>query len=176
MKLLKIALIPGDGIGKEVIPAARKVLEKVIASEYLHLDAGFEHFQKTGDALPKETVASLKGCDGALFGAVGSPSHKVAGYSSPIVKLRKEMDLYANVRPVESAKGALGKPINMLIIRENTECLYIKDETLVEENGLKVAWAKRKISQYASERIAKMAFKMARQRDALRRYIYLYQY
>lgn len=171
MKLLKIALIPGDGIGKEVIPAAKKVLEKVVSSTFVNLDAGFEHFQKTGNALPAETISSLKGCDGALFGAVSSPSHKVDGYSSPIVKLRKEMDLYANVRPVASAKGALGKPINMLIIRENTECLYIKDETLVEENGLKVAWARRKISQYASERIARIAFKMAQQRDLMRRFI-----
>jgi homoisocitrate dehydrogenase len=167
--MLKIALIPGDGIGKEVIPAAKKVLEKVIAAEYIQLDAGFETFQRLGNALPNETLSRLKDCHGALFGAVSSPSHKVAGYSSPIVRLRKEMDLYANVRPVESNKTALHKPFNMLIIRENTECLYIKDETLVEENGLKVAWAKRKISQYASERIARMAFKMARQRDVLRR-------
>ena len=80
------------------------------------------------------------------------------------------MDLYANVRPVVSAKGALGKAIDMLIIRENTECLYIKDETLVDEKLGKVAWARRKISQFASERIAKMAFNMARQRAQLRRY------
>ena len=55
--------------------------------------------------------------------AVSSPSHKVAGYSSPIVALRKKMDLYANVRPITSAQGAKGTPIDMLIIRENTECL-----------------------------------------------------
>lgn len=171
MKILKIALIPGDGIGKEVIPAARKVLEKVVKADFINLNAGFEHFKETGNALPQETCNNLKECDGALFGAVGSPSYKVEGYSSPIVKLRKILDLYANVRPVASAKGALGKPIDMLIIRENTECLYIKDEKLMEENGMKVAWAQRKISQFASERVAEMAFKMAKKRDFLRKYI-----
>jgi homoisocitrate dehydrogenase len=123
-KPLTIGLIPADGIGREVIPAAKKVLEACVGNlRFLDLDAGFEYFQKTGVALPDETVNALKTkCDGALFGAVSSPSHKVAGYSSPIVALRKKMDLYANVRPVCSPKGS-SRPIDMLIIRENTECL-----------------------------------------------------
>ncbi|KAJ3262650.1 homoisocitrate dehydrogenase [Boothiomyces macroporosus] len=161
---LTIGLIPADGIGKEVIPAAQKIIEHVIDKvDFVNLDAGFELFQKTGVALPDETVEILKKCDGALFGAVSSPSHKVAGYSSPIVALRKKMDLYANVRPVSSAKGALGKPIDMLIIRENTECLYIKSERLEKDpkTGLQTAWADRRITEYASKRIAKMAFDMA---------------
>lgn len=58
-----------------------------------------------------------------MFGAVSSPSHKVAGYSSPIVQLRKEMDLYANVRPVKSVEGTDGRDVDMTIVRENTECL-----------------------------------------------------
>lgn len=69
-------MIPGDGIGREVIPAARRVLEALPASlklkfEFTHLDAGFETFQKTGTALPDKTVEVLKKeCDGAMFGAV----------------------------------------------------------------------------------------------------------
>ena len=62
-------------------------------------------------------------CDGAMFGSVSSPSHKVAGYSSPIVALRKHLDLYANIRPVSSVAGLPGKTVNMVIVRENTECL-----------------------------------------------------
>lgn len=58
-----------------------------------------------------------------MFGAVSSPSHKVAGYSSPIVALRKAMDLYANVRPVKSVEGTGGRMVDMTIVRENTECL-----------------------------------------------------
>lgn len=62
-------------------------------------------------------------CDAAMFGSVSSPSHKVAGYSSPIVALRKLLDLYANIRPVSSVPGMPGKQVNMVIVRENTECL-----------------------------------------------------
>jgi homoisocitrate dehydrogenase len=162
---ITIGSIPADGIGKEVIPAAEKVITALLPdTKFIQLDAGFEYFQKTGTALPEITVERLKKeCDGALFGAVSSPSHKVAGYSSPIVALRKKMDLYANVRPVTSAKGSNSKPIDMLIIRENTECLYIKSERLEKDpkTGLQTAWADRKITEYASKRIAKMAFKMA---------------
>ncbi|KAJ1918187.1 homoisocitrate dehydrogenase [Mycoemilia scoparia] len=183
---LTIGLIPADGIGKEVIPAARQVLEALPSDlmpakiQFEDLDAGFELFQKTGTALPEETIQALKGhCDGALFGAVSSPSHKVAGYSSPIVGLRKKLDLYANVRPVLSAAGAKtasGKtrPIDMLIIRENTECLYIKDEELLtDKDGHKYAVAKRKITEFASKRAGQMAFTMALQRDAMRREVTL---
>lgn len=91
---------------------------------FIALDAGFEHFQKTGTALPRETVAALKSdCTAAMFGAVSSPSHKVEGYSSPIVALRKEMDLYANVRPVKSVENHDPRTVDMTIVRENTECL-----------------------------------------------------
>ncbi|KAJ3073908.1 homoisocitrate dehydrogenase [Quaeritorhiza haematococci] len=162
-----IGLIPADGIGREVIPAARRVLESVAPApntfKFIHLDAGFEHFQKTGKALPEETVERLKAeCRGALFGAVSSPSHKVAGYSSPIVALRKKMDLYANVRPVASPAGSKQKPIDMLIIRENTECLYIKSERLESlPDGSQVAYADRRITETASKRVGRMAFSMA---------------
>ncbi|KAJ3303169.1 homoisocitrate dehydrogenase [Kappamyces sp. JEL0829] len=172
-KSLTIGMIPADGIGKEVLPAAQQVLQSLGHDfRFVHLDAGFEHFTKTGVALPDETVQTLKTkCDGALFGAVSSPSHKVAGYSSPIVALRKKMDLYANVRPVSSAVGGDGKPIDMLIIRENTECLYIKSERLEKDpaTGLQVAWADRRITEFASKRIARMAFDMALARDKARK-------
>ncbi|KAJ2107622.1 homoisocitrate dehydrogenase, partial [Coemansia sp. RSA 921] len=178
-KTLTIGLIPADGIGREVIPAARQVLEAlpsdVMAArlKFVDLDAGFEYFQKHGVALPEQTLAALKSdCDGALFGAVSSPSHKVAGYSSPIVGLRKQMDLYANVRPVISGAAATAsgdkRAIDMLIIRENTECLYIKDEELHEDANGKYAVAKRRISEFASRRAGEMAFSMALQRDSMR--------
>jgi homoisocitrate dehydrogenase len=167
--MLRIALIPADGIGKEVIPAARRVIQSLLPkTHFLTLDAGFEHFQKTGESLPKATVEAMKTCNGALFGAVSSPSHKVAGYSSPIVALRKELDLFANIRPVATPHGHK-RPIDMLIIRENTECLYIKKETIeTDTNGLKTAYATRKISEFASKRIAKVAFDMALLRQKLR--------
>ena len=109
------------------VQAAQKVLSNVSGipkPTFVQLDAGFDHFQKTGVALPPITVQTLKAeCNAAMFGAVSSPSNKVEGYSSPIVALRKEMDLYANVRPVKSVEGTEGRTVDMTIVRENTECL-----------------------------------------------------
>ena len=160
-----IALIPGDGIGTEVVPAARRVLEATgLPLEFVNLEAGWATFQRTGNALPPETVDALRTCGGALFGAVSSPSHRVPGYTSPIVALRKILDLYANLRPLISAPVPGSRPgVNMLIVRENTECLYVKRERL--EDGGDTAIAERVITRRASERIARMAFSLAEKRQ-----------
>lgn len=168
----KVALIPSDGIGNEVVPAAKRVLDEVapllsVPFEYSTLEAGWGTFQKTGNALPEETVSALRSCHGAIFGAVSSPSHAVEGYQSPIVAMRKHLDLYANLRPCASAPIAAARQgVDMLIVRENTECLYVKSERLeTDESGKPVrAVADRIITAAASERIARMAFEQARQR------------
>ena len=145
--------------------------------EFTDLEAGFETFEKTGAALPDKTVDVLRSeCDGALFGAVSSPSTAVKGYSSPIVALRKKLDLYANVRPVKSvvAPGAAGsagvKPIDMVIVRENTEDLYVKEERTIDaaDGSGKVAEAIKRISERASFRIATMAGDIALRRQKIR--------
>lgn len=159
---------------------------------FVDLDAGFDTFKKTGNALPDKTVDILKKeCDGALFGAVrynnklpsifkkqrnsrltsdSSPSTKVAGYSSPIVALRKRLDLYANVRPVKTTAGgsATGSPIDLVIVRENTEDLYVKEEKTIEGPNGKVAEAIKRISERASFRIATMAGEIALRRQKIR--------
>lgn len=174
IKTLRIGLIPGDGIGKEVIPAGRAVLESLPDSfglrfEFQELPAGFEHFQATGTALPDNTVETLQSkCDGALFGAVSSPTTKIQGYSSPIVALRKKLGLYANVRPVKSTLDT-DKLVDMVIVRENTEDLYIKEEkTFTTPEGFRVAEAIKRITEPATSQIAEMAYKIALQRHALR--------
>lgn len=174
MKQLKIGLIPGDGIGREVIPAGKAVLENLpskydLEFSFVDLKAGYELFKETGTALPEETVEVLKNdCDGALFGAVSSPTVKVAGYSSPIVALRKKLGLYANVRPVKSVEG-IGRPVDMVIVRENTEDLYIKEEkTYKAPDGTQVAEAIKRITETATSRIAKMAFEIALSRQQIR--------
>ena len=160
----RIALIEGDGVGKEVVPAARRVLDAVGAPfEYVALEAGWQVFIRTGNALPQVTIDTLRTCDGALLGAVNSPSHRVDGYSSPVVALRTLLDLYANLRPIISAPVAASRPnINLLIVRENTECLYVKQEWL--ENDGNTAVAQRIITRHASERIARSAFAAASNR------------
>ncbi|CAE6417454.1 unnamed protein product [Rhizoctonia solani] len=200
---LKIGMIPADGIGREVLPAARQALEALGSDipkpQFVDLDAGFEFFTKHGVALPEETVEALsKDCNAAMFGAVSSPSRKVTGYSSPIVALRKKLDLYANIRPVSkreyrmsrysspivalrkkldlyanirpvsSVKGTSGPDVDMVVVRENTECLYVKQEKL--EDGLtgKEARATRLITEYASRRIGKMGFEVALARGGRR--------
>lgn len=138
--------------------------------DFIDLQAGFETFEKTGVALPDKAVEVLKKeCDGALFGAVSSPSKAVKGYSSPIVALRKRLDLYANVRPVKTVMTA-AKPIDMVIVRENTEDLYVKEEKTYDaaDGSGKVAEAIKRISERASSRIATMAGEIALRRQKIR--------
>ncbi|KAJ5988686.1 hypothetical protein N7481_003896 [Penicillium waksmanii] len=174
-RTLRIGLIPGDGIGREVIPAGRRILESLPSSlnlkfNFVDLEAGYDTFKKTGTALPDKTVETLKKeCDGALFGAVSSPSSKVAGYSSPIVALRKKLDLYANVRPVKTTIGSSnGNPIDLVIVRENTEDLYVKEEKTYEGPDGKVAEAIKRISERASSRISTIAGEIALRRQKIR--------
>lgn len=163
-----------------MIPAGARILQNLPSSlnlsfSFVPLQAGFETFEQQGIALPEQTVETLKReCDGALFGAVSSPSKVVKGYSSPIVALRKRLDLYANVRPVKSVgRSAVGDggQIDMCIVRENTEDLYVKEERTYEDKdhpGLRVAEAVKRISERASSRIARMAGDMALQRRRVR--------
>ncbi|KAF2834300.1 isocitrate dehydrogenase LysB [Patellaria atrata CBS 101060] len=172
-KTLRIGLIPGDGIGREVIPAGRRILEALPSSlglkfSFVNLDAGFDTFKTTGKALPEKTVETLqKECDGALFGAVSSPSTPTPGYSSPIVALRKRLALYANVRPVKTVKKN-PSPVDLVIVRENTEDLYVKEEKTIETSDGKVAEAIKRISEKASWNIASMAGEIALRRQRVR--------
>jgi len=175
-RTLRIGLIPGDGIGREVIPAGRRLLEALPTSlglkfSFVDLEAGFDTFKQTGVALPDKTVETLKAeCDGALFGAVSSPLTATKGYSSPIVALRKKLDLYANVRPVKSVlpTPAFPDPIDLVIVRENTEDLYVKEERTYDGPNGKVAEAIKRITEYASSRIATMAGDIAMRRQRVR--------
>lgn len=174
-----IALIPGDGIGREVVPAAAEVLAATgVPLRFVELDAGWEIFRRTGSALPQATVEALAACDAALFGAVSSPSHRVPGYRSPIVEMRRRFDLYANLRPARSVpigregeaahrlgagRTAGSRPhVDILIVRENTEGLYAGRER-VEDDG-DTAITERVITRRASARIARVALAHARAR------------
>ncbi|MCL7385057.1 MAG: isocitrate/isopropylmalate dehydrogenase family protein [Thaumarchaeota archaeon] len=141
MAKYKIAVLPGDGIGIEVIRAALTVLEAAnLDAEYIHGDIGWEFWCKEGNPLPDRTLKIIKETDCALFGAITSkpkedaekelaPELRGKGltYYSPIVRLRQELDLYACVRP---CKAFPGNPLNyrdgidIVIFRENTEGLY----------------------------------------------------
>src|SRR5258706_16168976 len=96
----RILVLPGDGIGQEVVPAAMRVLQATgLPFAFVYGEAGWGCFERHGSSLPDETLMAARAADAILFGAVSSPSHPVAGYRSPIVALRRELDLYANIRP-----------------------------------------------------------------------------
>ncbi len=159
---VRLARIGGDGIGPEVVDAAVRVVNAVCGDriEWTEAEMGWRTFERTGRALPVAAVEILEGCAGALFGAVSSPSHAVDGYRSPIVELRRRLDLYANVRPLR------GGAIDAVVVRENTEGLYAGRERWEQEG--EVAIAERVISRRATERITRFVCELALSRAAQR--------
>jgi 3-isopropylmalate dehydrogenase len=137
----KIAWLPGDGIGIEVLEAAKIVLAKLqLNAEYIHGDIGWQFWCKEGDAFPQRTIDLLNSVDAAMFGAITSKPVKAAEaelvpelknkgliYRSPIVRMRQLFDLYNCLRP---CKAYPGNPLNfkenidLIMFRENTEDLY----------------------------------------------------
>jgi len=158
----RICLIEGDGIGHEVIPAGRRLLEACgLQIEFVQAEAGWATFERCGTALPRETVESVEGCDATLFGAVSSPLSPVEGYKSPIVALRRELGLYANLRPVLSQPiSASRRDIDILVVRENSEGLYAG----IERRQGDVAVTERRITRQGSERIVRRAMDAALER------------
>src|SRR5687768_18524386 len=92
---LRLAVIPGDGIGRELLPSSLAALDALgVPHEVTLLEAGWGAFERGGEALPAATLDAARECDAIVFGAVSSPSHPVPGYRRPIVALRRELDLY----------------------------------------------------------------------------------
>lgn len=140
-KKYRIAWLPGDGIGIEVLEAAKIILDKLnLPAEYIHGDIGWQFWCTEGDAFPQRTIDLLKNVDAALFGAITSKPVKAAEaelipelkgkglvYRSPIVRMRQLFDLYICLRP---CKAYPGNPLNfkegidLVVFRENTEDLY----------------------------------------------------
>jgi isocitrate/isopropylmalate dehydrogenase len=141
MKTYKIAWLPGDGIGIEVLEATKMVLDKLnFPAEYIHGDIGWEFWRSEGDALPKRTIDLLGTVDAAMFGAITSKPVKEAEqelvpelrntglvYRSPIVRMRQTFDLFNCFRPTKAYKGNplnFKDDIDIVVFRENTEDLY----------------------------------------------------
>ncbi len=161
--MYKICLIPGDGIGAEVVPATRRLLEATeIPMQFLHAEAGWSVFQERGTSVPDETMAMVRDADATLAGAFTSPSHKVEGHKGAIRYMRHELDLFANLRPAKSrpVKGCFPN-VDLLMVRENTEGLYVEQERRYGD----IAIADAMVSRRASERIARVALEQARKRS-----------
>ncbi len=154
MAKYRIAWLPGDGVGNDVMEAARIVLDEIgLDAEYVPGDVGWEFWKKEGNPLPERTIEVLKNTDCCLFGAITSKPKEEAArelspelqgkglvYFSPIVRIRQEFNLRTNMRPCRAYKG---NPLNyrddidLVVFRENTEGLYSGVEFHPVPKGLK---------------------------------------
>ncbi len=151
--MYNIAVIPGDGIGEEVVKATTTVLDKLdIEFNYTHAMAGDKCKEETGVPLPEETIKLAKESDAVLFGAAGETAADV------IVRLRHELNTFVNLRPVKSLQPEKYGNIDFMIVRENTEDLYIGDEEETPEGAI----ARKKITKAASDKISEYAFQYAK--------------
>ena len=138
---MKIGWLPGDGVGIEVLEAAKIVLDAVkLDADYVNGDIGWEFWKREGDALPERTIDLLNNVDAAMFGAITSKPASVANgelephlkdkqytYRSPIVRMRQMFDLYTCLRPCKAYSGNslnFNDEIDITVFRENTEGLY----------------------------------------------------
>lgn len=158
--MYNIAIISGDGIGKEVMESCEYLLDNLdLEFSFEYGEAGFECFNKNGTTLPEETIKIANKSDAVLFGA----STSTPGEPSPIINLRKELNVYANIRPIKSYKGVncIRDDIDFTIVRENTEGLYSQVEYGDENKMI----AERHITKKASERTSKAAFNLCIKRE-----------
>jgi 3-isopropylmalate dehydrogenase len=174
----KIIILPGDGIGKEVTAEGKKVLEKIaeVFGHQFEFDEaliGHEAIEATGDPLPDATLVKLKNCDAILFGAVGHPAYdndptRKVRPEQGLLKMRKELGLYANLRPIKlfnelleasSIKAEILKGSDILFFRELTGDVYFGEKGR-KDNG-NTAFDLMIYQRYEIERIAHKAFQAA---------------
>ncbi|UCC58576.1 MAG: isocitrate/isopropylmalate dehydrogenase family protein [Candidatus Bathyarchaeum sp.] len=162
MTTYKLAVIPGPGIGKEVVPEAVRLLESTdLKFDCSYMEVGYEVFKKTGTPVPDDVLARMRKTQACLFGATATPVG-VPGYKSAIITLRRALGLYANVRPAKSYPSQRGmKDVDLVIVRENTEGLYSGMEFELADS----AYSIRVITRKATERIARFAFDLAMKRQ-----------
>ncbi len=151
---MKIAVVGGDGIGKEVVPAALQVLDVLsLDIEKVPVEVGYGKWKRTGRAITEDDFDLFRSCDCIFFGAITTPPDP--DYKSVLVQIRREFDLYANIRPVKGMGG--GKNINFTIVRENTEGMYSGVEQVFPD----AVHSTRVITRKGSERIAEYACLLA---------------
>ena len=156
-----ITVIPGDGIGPDIIDATIKILDKAGCNfEYEYADAGLTALENHGDLVPESTLALIEKNKISLKGPLTTPVGE--GFTSINVTLRKHFQLYANVRPVLSFKGTKARyeNIDIITIRENTEGMYSGLGQTVSEDGNQ-AEARSLITREGAERIVTFAYETA---------------
>lgn len=176
----KIAVVPGDGIGKEVMPEGLRALDAAakrfdIQLQYTHIDwASCDYYARNGQMMPDDWKAQLTGMDAIYFGAVGWPAAVPDHISlwGSLLKFRREFDQYINLRPARTFQGVpcplAGRgpgDIDFLIVRENTEGEYSPvGGVMFEGTAREVVMQQSVFTRYGAERVLKFAFELAEQR------------
>src|SRR3984893_12146014 len=179
MNTYRIATIPGDGIGKEVVPAGREVLEalaaaeKSFAFEFENFDWGGDYFRSHGAMMPDDGLAALRGKDAILFGSAGDPDipDHVTLWGLRL-KICQGLDQYANVRPIRILPGVDAplkrcrtEDLDWVIVRENTEGEYSGAGGRVHQGfPMEVAAEVSVMTAAGVERIQRYAFRLAQKR------------
>jgi isocitrate dehydrogenase (NAD+) len=159
-----IAVIPGDGIGPEIMTATLRVLDALDSGlAYDFVDAGMVALERHGELLPAATLASIAKHKVALKGPLTTPIG--GGFTSINVSLRRHFDLYANVRPVVSMPGTKSRytDIDIITVRENTEGAYLAEGQTISADG-ETALSLVRNTRKGSSRIVRYAFELARKR------------
>ncbi|MFE3455057.1 3-isopropylmalate dehydrogenase [Nonomuraea sp. NPDC059194] len=171
---IRLAVIPGDGIGTEVVAEGLKVLEAVGAKiETTHYDLGATRYNATGETLTDETLQELRGYDAILLGAIGDPSVPPGVLERDLLlRLRFELDHYVNLRPVKLFPGVetpladtTAEDIDMVVVREGTESLYAgAGGVLRRGTPHEIATQESLNTAYGVERVVRYAFAKAAER------------
>ncbi|HIE32194.1 MAG TPA: NAD-dependent isocitrate dehydrogenase [Methanosarcinales archaeon] len=152
---MKVAVVEGDGIGKEVVSAALKVLDALsLDIEEVPVEIGYGKWKRTGKAITEDDFDIFESCDCIFFGAITTPPDP--DYKSVLVRIRQKFDLYANIRPIKGM--GVGENIDFTIVRENTEGMYSGVEQVFPD----AVHSTRVITRRGSERIAEYACSLAR--------------
>jgi len=175
---MRVAVIPGDGTGPEVVAEAMKALAAAdqrfdLKLEYQKYDLGGERYLRTGETLPDDTLAELREMDAILFGAVGHPDVAPGIVERGVIlRLRRELDLYVNLRPVKLYPGvssplrdARPEDIDFVVVRENTEGLYTGMGGFAQKGtDREIATEVSVNTRFAVERCIRYAFELAETR------------
>lgn len=181
---MKIAIIPGDGVGKEIIEQGKKILKAAADKykfelQYEELLLGGSAIDEKGVPLPEETIKVCKNSDAVLLGAVGGPKwDKLPGDLRPergLLGIRKSLGVFANLRPailfpeLKSASNlkpeVLGEGLNIMIVRELTGGAYFGEKDRIDVEGGQKAWDTISYSTFEIDRIARKSFEIARRRN-----------
>lgn len=176
MSAYRIGVLPGDGIGPEVVPAAVEVAEAAAGAaglpvEWVELPVGLAAYERFGDTLPAQTVEALRSCHGWVLGPVEHHRYDPGrGMRNPSGTLRRLFDLYANERPARSLPGVPSRyaDVDLVVVRENTEGFYADRNVREGDAELRVTEdvvvSLRVVTRRACLRVARYAFELARRR------------